>query len=72
MNLYGAVIRGDDPGAAWPRFIAPQSSVLWLGSTIEPRPHLLDDDLAVFAAHGMATVADLEAKLVSNMRGNVS
>jgi para-nitrobenzyl esterase len=68
MDLYGAVIRGDDPGPRWPRFTPDERGVLRIGNTLEPRPGLLDDDIAILAENGLRTVTDIENRLTGNMR----
>ncbi len=72
MDLYGAFIRGEDPGPAWPRFHAAQhNTVLWLGRDIEPRPDLLQGDLNAFTTHGINDVTTLENILARNLRERI-
>lgn len=71
MDLYGAVIRGEDPGPAWPRFGSGDDTVLWLGRTIEPRPGLLRAELDTFTDHGVTDVSTLEDTLTGNLRARI-
>ncbi|WP_245600883.1 carboxylesterase/lipase family protein [Streptomyces sulphureus] len=73
MDLYGAFIRGEDPGPTWPRFGAERrNNVLWLGHAIEPRPDLLQGDLDTFTTHGIPDVTTLENILTRNVRSRLA
>lgn len=71
MNLYGAIIRGEDPGPVWPHFEPGNDTVLWLGREIEPRRGLLRGDLDTFTTHGVTDVTALEAVLNGNLRTRI-
>lgn len=68
MDLYGAVIRGEDPGTRWPVFDAEDRRILWLGDVVEPRSGLLNGDIEALAEAGLPGVPAIEARLVANVR----
>ncbi|KAI9824123.1 MAG: hypothetical protein M1819_001078 [Sarea resinae] len=67
-SLMGAFIRNGNPGPEWPAWDAESQTVLWFGTRVEARKQLLKEEFEAWNRLGVATVRDLEARLVRNVR----
>jgi len=68
-RYYGAFIRGEPIGQAWPSFDTERESILWLGKEIYAVDHLLTAEIQAFRDGGISTVRELETQLVKNVHG---
>jgi hypothetical protein len=66
--MYGSFIRSGSPGSAWPKFDTENGTIMWLGHTVEPKQHLLNEEWDPFTRAGIEDVKVLEKHLSINSR----
>jgi len=71
-RLYGAFIRDGEPGPDWPTYDLENQTILNFGREVEPKNHLLADELRAFEATGVESVVELERRLVANTRASLN
>lgn len=73
-GLYGSFIRRGDPGKPnqWPAFDNQAETVLWFGTSLEPRQGLLSKELEIFKKAGIPDYSTLLSRLQRNVRKQIS
>jgi hypothetical protein len=67
-ELYAAVIRTGQPGAAWPAFDPSTWYVLWFGEQVEARAGLLRAEWDSYRQLGFDNPRSLEEALLAKVR----
>ena len=70
--MYGSFIRSGSPGSAWPKFDTENGTIMWLGHTVEPKQHLLNEEWNSFTRAGIENVKILESRLSTNSRASLN
>jgi para-nitrobenzyl esterase len=70
--MYGSFIRSGSPGSAWPKFDTENGTIMWLGHTVEPKQHLLNEEWDSFTRAGIEDVKVLEKRLSTNSRASLN
>jgi para-nitrobenzyl esterase len=71
-SMYGSFIRSGNPGSSWAKFDVDNGAIIWLGHTVELKPHLLDKEWDTFARAGIEDVKVLEKRLSTNSRASLN
>jgi hypothetical protein len=70
--MYGSFIRSGSPGSVWPKFDTENETIMWLGHTVEPKQHLLNEEWDSFTRAGIEDVKVLEKRLSTNSRASLN